>query len=246
MYSEEIQRRHYAGTAPSYDSELGQSPEHELALYILLGVVDSIQAESVLDVGAGTGRGLSFLMKRRPDLTIRGIEPVDELREVGYAKGIPRDWLIAGSGYDLPFPDGSFDIVTEFGVLHHVNRPELFIREMLRVARYGVFLSDTNNLGQGEVWGRLVKNIFYWLGLWKILSFIRTRGRGFIFEPNDGVWYFYTAFSHFSELRHKCHSVHVMNTRRTSRTHWFSASHVVIFATKPAVVEHSPLYIHLQ
>jgi SAM-dependent methyltransferase len=246
MHSEEVQRRHYADTAPSYDSELGQSPEHELALYVLLGVVDSIKAESVLDVGAGTGRGLRFLMKHRPDLTIRGIEPVDELRGVAYTKGIPREWLRAGSGYELPFPDASFDIVTEFGVLHHVERPELFVREMLRVARYGVFLSDTNNLGQGEAWGRLIKNLFYWLGLWRILSFIRTQGRGFIFEPNDGVWYYFTVFSHFPELRRKCHSVHVMNTRRTSRTHWFSASHAVIFATKPAVVERSPFYAHLK
>ena len=102
MRSQEIQRRHYADTAPSYDMELGQSPEHELALYVLLGIVDSINAESVLDVGSGTGRGLSFLMKNRPDLTIRGIEPVDELREVGYNKGIPRDWLTSGSGYEIP------------------------------------------------------------------------------------------------------------------------------------------------
>jgi SAM-dependent methyltransferase len=246
MYSEELQRRHYAETARSYDSELGQSPEHELALYVLLGVIDSVKAESVLDVGAGTGRGLGFLMKHRPDLRIRGVEPVDELRSVAYTKGIPRDWLTAGSGYELPFSDGSFDIVTEFGVLHHVERPALFIREMLRVARYGVFLSDTNNLGEGEVGGRLIKNLFYWLGLWRLLSFIRTRGRGFIFEPHDGAWYYFTIFSHFPELRRKCHSVHVMNTRRTSRTHWFSASHAVIFATKTAAVERSPFYAHLK
>ena len=246
MRSQEIQRRHYADTAPSYDMELGQSPEHELALYVLLGMVDSIKAESVLDVGSGTGRGLSFLMKHRPDLTICGIEPVDELRDVGYNKGIPRDWLTSGSGYEIPFPDASFDIVTEFGVLHHVERPELFVGEMLRVARYGVLLSDTNNLGQGGICGRLIKNLFYWLGLWRVLSFIRTQGRGFVFEPNDGVWYFYTVFSHFPELRRKCHSVHVMNTRRTSRTHWFSASHAVIFATKPTVVERSPFYAHLK
>jgi SAM-dependent methyltransferase len=246
MRPEEIQRRHYAGTAVTYDSEFGESPEHELALHVLLAVVGSIKAESVLDVGAGTGRGLRFLMDHRPSLTLHGIEPVDELRSIAYGKGIPRDWLRPGNGYKLPFPDASFDIVTEFGVLHHVESPELFVSEMLRVARYGIFLSDTNNLGQGGVWGRLVKNLFYWLGLWRILSFIRTQGRGFIFEPNDGVWYYYTIFSHFRQLRNRCHSVHVMNTRGTSRTHWFSASHAVIFATKPAIVERSPFYAHLK
>jgi ubiquinone/menaquinone biosynthesis C-methylase UbiE len=246
MHSDEIQREHYAHTATNYDDALGKSPEHELALYILLGFIDSISAESVLDVGAGTGRGLRFLMKHRPNLALHGIEPIDQLRNVAYGNGIPRDWLTRGNGYQLPFPDNSFDIVTEFGVLHHVERPELVIREMLRVARYGVFLSDTNNLGQGHTLSRLAKNLFYWLGLWRVLSLIRTWGRGFVYEANDGLWYYYTLFSHFSELRHKCHSVHVTNTRRTSSTHWFSASHAAIFATKAAIVERNKFYTHLK
>jgi SAM-dependent methyltransferase len=245
MHSEAVQRQHYAKTAASYDTELGQSPEHELALYLLLAVIDSLKAESVLDVGAGTGRALRFLMNQRKGLTLRGIEPVDELRNVAYSSGIPKDWLKMGNGYELPFPDASFDIVTEFGVLHHVEKPELFLREMLRVARYGVFLSDTNNLGQGRLIGRLIKNFFYWIGLWRVLCLVRTRGRGFVYEPHDGLWYYYTIFSHFPELRRKCHSIHVINTRRNSQTHWFSASHAVIFATKPAVIERSPFYTHL-
>jgi SAM-dependent methyltransferase len=246
--AEEIQRQHYATTAESYDFEsgLGQSPEHELALYVLLGLLDSMRATSVLDVGAGTGRGLAFLMQHRPSLTVRGVEPVDELREVGYAKGVPRECLVAGSGYELPFPDNSYDVVMELGVLHHVARPELVVREMLRVARFGILLSDTNNLGQGRLGGRLIKNLFYWLGLWKALTFVRTKGRGNVFEPNDGLWYYYTLFSHFAELSRVCQTVHVINTRRSSRTHWFSASHAAIFATKAAIKDRSPFFASLR
>jgi SAM-dependent methyltransferase len=245
---EAIQRRHYEQTATTYNDDLGlgQSPEHELALYLLLGLLDSVKAESILDVGAGTGRGLNFLMSRRPDLTLRGIEPVDELRAVAYRNGIPRDWLSPGDGYQLPFPDGSFDIVMEFGVLHHVERPDLVVSEMLRVARYGIFLSDTNNLGQGILLGRLVKNLCFWLGLWKALSFVRTRGRGFVFEPNDGLWYYYTVLSHMPFLRRNCHSVHVMNTRKSSSFHSLSASHAALFATKAAIIQRSPFYASLQ
>jgi ubiquinone/menaquinone biosynthesis C-methylase UbiE len=244
MLSEEIQRQHYTQTATSYHDNpgLGQSPEHELALYILLGLLDSVKAESFLDVGAGTGRGLTFLMRHRPDLRLRGIEPVDELRNVAYGAGVPREWLVSGSGYDLPYPDNSFDIVAEFGVLHHVEKPERVVREMVRVARYGVLLSDTNNLGQGGLGGRLVKNLFFFLGLWRFFSLVRTRGRGYVVEPTDGLWYYYTLFSHFSELSRLCHSVHVMNTRRNSRTPWLSASHATIFATKPAIVERAPFF----
>ena len=245
MRSDEIQREHYARTATSYDDEVGRCPEHELALYTLLGFIDSLRADTLLDVGAGTGRGLKFLMEHRPNLTVHGIEPVDELRGVAYDNGIPADVLSPGNGYALPFPDASIDIVAEFGVLHHAERPDRVVHEMLRVARYGIFLSDTNNLGQGGFLGRLAKNLFYWLGLWSVLVFIRTRGRGFVLEAHDGLWYYYTVFSHFPELREKCHSVHVMNTRRTSRTHWFSASHAALFATKATVVHRSPFYEHL-
>lgn len=246
MRAEDIQRQHYAETATRYDDELGQSPEHELALYLLLGITTSIKAESVLDVGAGTGRGLRFLANHRPGLRLHGVEIVDELREIAHARGIPREWMTAGSGYQLPFPDASFDIVTEFGVLHHVDRPELFVREMLRVARFGIFISDTNNLGQGGFGGRLVKNAFYWLGLWKALSFIRTRGRGFVVEPHDGLWYYYTLFNQFRELKHQCHSIHMINTRGTGITPWFSSSHAAIFATKAAIVERNSFYRHLR
>jgi ubiquinone/menaquinone biosynthesis C-methylase UbiE len=243
---EEIQRRHYAATALHYDEDFGETPEHELAMYILLGILDSLNTDSVLDVGAGTGRALKFFSARRPHLTVHGIEPVEELRNVGHANGIPRDCLTEGSGEALPFPDNSFDVVTEFGILHHVRRPHLVVREMLRVARFAVFISDTNNLGQGRFAGRLIKNLFYWLGLWNVLNFIRTRGRGSVYEANDGLWYYYTPFLHFGELRRECHSVHILNTRQTSRTHWFSASHVAILATKPAVLGLNPLFAWLK
>jgi SAM-dependent methyltransferase len=246
MRPEDIQRQHYAQTATSYDEDLGQSPEHEFAMYLLLGFIDSAKAESLLDVGAGTGRGMDFLMRNRPNLCLRGVEPVDELREVAYGKGISRESLTAGDGYRLPFPDNSIDIVTELGVLHHVKDPHLLVREMVRVARYGIFLSDTNNLGQGSLGGRLLKNCFYWLGLWKFFNFIRTKGRGSVFEPTDGLWYYYTVFSHHAELSRLCHSVHVINTRQISRTPWFSASHAAIFATKSAITGRSPFYAHLR
>ena len=113
MDPQDIQRQHYIQTADSYDLDLGSTPEHEFALYLLLGFIDSVRAESVLDVGAGTGRGLKFLMQHRPNLAVTGIEPVEELRRVGVNNGVPSSCLIEGDGSALPFPDASFDVVTE-------------------------------------------------------------------------------------------------------------------------------------
>ena len=71
--------------------------------------------------------------------------------------------LVLGSGLQLPFPDASFDAVCEFGVLHHVEHPNAVVREMLRVSKTAIFLSDTNRFGRGRLFARLVK-----LALWKL------------------------------------------------------------------------------
>jgi len=246
MHPEHLQRQHYAQTAHLYDVAVGNEPEHELALYLATGFIDSLKAESVLDVGAGTGRAIRFLRAHRPTLTTRGIEPVAELRRVAYDSGIPTDCLIAGDGYHLPFPDDSFDVVTEFGMLHHVADPESVVREMLRVARYGICLSDTNNIGQGQMVGRIIKTVCFTLGLWKALSFMRTGGRRSVYEPHDGLWYYYTVFSHLSDLRRRCNTIHVINTRGISIAPLFSASHALILATKRAALEKSPFYSQLR
>ncbi|MFT6580065.1 MAG: SAM-dependent methyltransferase [Alphaproteobacteria bacterium] len=48
------------------------------------------------------------------------------------------DWLdVACDAQRLPFADGSFDDIVMFDVLHHVERPPLFLREAARVLRPG-------------------------------------------------------------------------------------------------------------
>jgi SAM-dependent methyltransferase len=244
--AEKTQATHYVETASHYDATLGQTPEHELAQYVLLGVLKSLSATSLLDVGAGTGRAIRFFREHRPEMKIVGVEPSDAMRAVGYDAGIPQTCLVGGDGRKLPYPDSSFDVVTEFGVLHHVSDPVAVVSEMIRVARYAVYISDTNNLGQGGAWGRMVKNLFYWSGLWKPFSYVRTRGKGYAYEPSDGLWYYYTAFSHFNMLLRKCHSVHVTNTRRSSRTHWFSASHVALLAVKKEAALANAMFEYLR
>jgi SAM-dependent methyltransferase len=231
-HADAIQRKFYTSTASAYDQTCGRAPEHQFALHFLAAILDFTGASSVLDVGSGTGEVIRFFQHRSPSLHVVGTEPVDALRQQGHASGIPKEKLVEGDGRQLPFADQSFDFVVEFGVLHHVAKPSLVVDEMLRVARYGVFLSDTNNLGQGSLLGRLIKNMAYWCGLWGVLNAIRTRGKGYIFEPHDGLWYYYTALSHYRKLRAHCSSVHVLNTRGTSRLHAIDASHVAIVGLK--------------
>jgi ubiquinone/menaquinone biosynthesis C-methylase UbiE len=89
-----------------------------------------------LDVGTGTGRVIRYISERLPDVKIVGIEPDAALRDIALNEhGLPESAILKGNGLDIPFPDQSFDIVCEFAVLHHVQKPEKVVSEMLRVAR---------------------------------------------------------------------------------------------------------------
>src|SRR3954467_9596053 len=144
-----IQRDRHARIADQYE-EIHQDREHVVALALLEGMLGYLGADSLLDVGAGTGRTIRLLRTVRPELRLMGVEPVAELRRVGHEQGVPEADLIDGDGYALPFPDGSFDVVCEFGILHHVREPNRVVAEMLRVARKAVFVSDSNNFGGGH------------------------------------------------------------------------------------------------
>lgn len=229
----EIQRSYYTKNASDYDSmHLDSNDEHFFALSFLAGVVDYLGITSILDIGSGTGRALQYLKTRCPELRIVGVEPVSALREIGYSKGLSESQLIDGDATKLDFADGEFDLVCEFGVLHHIKRPELAVAEMLRTSRKAVFISDSNNFGQGSLAGRSIKQLFNFLGLWKIADLIKTRGTGYTISEGDGLAYSYSVFNNYKQIREQCCSVHLLNTRDGSINPYRSASHVALLGIK--------------
>jgi SAM-dependent methyltransferase len=187
--------------------------------------------KSVLDVGSGTGRALVHL-KKLPELRVRGVEPVQALREAAYAKGISPDELTSGDATALPFADGSFDLVCETGVLHHVAKPDKAVREMLRVARKAIFISDSNNFGQGSALSRLVKNALRLGGLWEAANYLRTGGRGHHESAGDGIFYSYSVFNQLPLIRAACERVHLSTAASDVAHPLWSANHVAIFGLK--------------
>jgi SAM-dependent methyltransferase len=116
------------------------------------------------------------LNRCRPGLRLVGVEPVEQLRHIGHANGLAVSELVDGDATHLSFDDGTFDVVCAFGVLHHVRSPERVVGAMLRVARKGVFLSDSNNVGQGAWAVRAVKQMLNAFGVWPTSS--RPGGEG--------------------------------------------------------------------
>jgi ubiquinone/menaquinone biosynthesis C-methylase UbiE len=229
----EIQRAYYAETAHRYDAmHVHEEGEHSLALGFMLSIIEYFGVRSVLDVGSGTGRSLLKVKMEKPDVRILGIEPSAELREIGHSKGLLEPELIDGDAMNLPFDDESFDLVCEFGALHHIPLPSVAVSEMLRVSRNLVFISDCNNFGQGSKLSRLSKQAIRALRLWPFADFIKTKGRGYSVGEGDGLAYSYSVFNDYSQIRKKCDSVHLLNTRDAGPNLYRTASHVAILGIK--------------
>lgn len=229
----ELQRRYYSRIASQYHVDhVLESSAHDLALTLLLGMLDYFEIQSVFDIGSGTGRAVLYIRKERPDINIIGIEPVVELRAVGHELGIPPDLLIDGDATHLTYGDGQFDLVCAFGVLHHIRRPDIAVAEMLRVARKAVFISDVNNFGHGSSWSKFVKQTLKALHLWRAAVYIKTRGKGYTMSEGDGLTYSYSVFNSAQQIREQCEIVHIMNTRGSGVHPSRTASHVALLGIK--------------
>lgn len=195
----EIQRRYYTETASDYDSmHAHEGDDEDEILRFVYAMLRLVGARSVLDVGAGTGRGVRNIQEAMPELIVRGIEPVAALIEQAVQKnGVPKGTLIQGVGEALPFPDASFDAVYSFGILHHIRHPNRVVREMLRVARKAVFISDSNRFGQGRHWLRLLKLALYKMKLWSLMNRLKTGGKGYLLTSGDGLAYSYSVYDSF-------------------------------------------------
>lgn len=198
----EIQRQYYADTAERYDSmHAREGAADAFSAKLLQAVVGLVDARSVLDVGAGTGLSLRLLKDALPRVSVCGIEPVRELIEQAARRGQTAPGpIIQARGEALPFSDASFDVVCEFAILHHVPNPGVVVKEMLRVARKAVFISDSNRFGQGSHIHRIVKLLLFKSRLWGVFNQLRTFGKGFLFSEGDGVFYSYSVYDSFEQI----------------------------------------------
>jgi len=235
LNSEIIQKDYYKKTAKNYDHMHGVDSgddEHTFALFQLIGLLDYLNISSILDVGSGTGRVIKFLNDKNKNVKIVGIEPVKELREIGYRNGIPNDILIDGNGLNIEFPNNSFDLVCEFGVLHHIKNNTKVVDEMLRVSKKAIFISDCNNFGSGTYLSRSLKQLINLLKLWNIYNYIRTRGKMYMISEGDGLFYSYSVFNNFSQIKKKCKSVHIFNTKDAGKNLYKTSPHITLLGIK--------------
>jgi hypothetical protein len=130
-----------------------------------LAATDIKSHETILDVGATSDQLYDFSnyleawYPHKSKITATGIDDAAFL-EVLY----PGLVFKKADGRDLPFPDGSFDVVHSSAVLEHVGsraNQEKFLSELVRVARRVLFITTPNRWFPIEV--HTVLPFVHWL-----------------------------------------------------------------------------------
>lgn len=95
-----------------------------------------LQYKTLLDVGCGNGF-FTYYFAKIYDTT--GLDSSETMLEINL-----HSKLVRGNAENLPFEDGFFDIVFCGNLLHHLGSPEKAIREMKRVAKNYIVISEPN------------------------------------------------------------------------------------------------------
>lgn len=107
----------------------------------LAETLEHCEAESILEVGCGDGSILRHLADAQPRAErLVGVDVKDPSLHVSAdLLNKPKFEWITAPGHELPFEDGSFDLVVIAHVLHHLepHRIDATLAEMLRVLRPG-------------------------------------------------------------------------------------------------------------
>src|SRR4029434_10291309 len=126
------------GHAPATVRQHGRRTAEEAAAFLLPSLRPGMR---LLDVGCGPGSITRGLAQRLAPGEVVGLdlsrETLAAAREDAAARGLTNLTYAAGSVYELPFRDQSFDAVYAHQVSQHLREPAAALREMLRVLRPG-------------------------------------------------------------------------------------------------------------
>ena len=104
--------------------------------------ISGMDINSVIDVGTGHGGVFDYWEWERKNPALKVCLDVKYIRP-----DISKTWhKIKASATNLPFKDESFDLVVSTEIIEHVpvEKHEMAVSEMVRVARKGVYITSTD------------------------------------------------------------------------------------------------------
>jgi ubiquinone/menaquinone biosynthesis C-methylase UbiE len=112
-------------------------PSHRAILRRIRALVGE-RSVSILDVGCGTGLLASRIREALPAAKVWGVDLVPDMLRKGadrWQRHSAHVLAVQGDSERLPFPSGSFDIVTCANSFHHYPHQDRAVAEMHRVLR---------------------------------------------------------------------------------------------------------------
>ena len=156
-------------------------------------------------------------------------------------KRLPQADFRTTGGENLPFEDNSFDLVVATGILHHVAFPRTVIREMLRVAKTALLVSDHNDFAMGPTLKRRLRLALYAAGLLPLYQRVTHFGRRIRFSNEDGWYYPYSLLNDFDLFVDHSRDVIIVPTRIRGRaeleTLMLRQSHLGIICFEPRIAK---------
>lgn len=93
----------------------------------------------ILEIGANNGEHFDFVIHDYEEYTATDLKVTDVL--IGKSRLSNKLILAKADAHNLPFEDSSFDRVLSTCVFHHLENPELALKECLRVTKPGGLIS---------------------------------------------------------------------------------------------------------
>jgi len=126
-----------------YDTPAGQAHDRVQKDDVRRFLHPASAGQTLLDVGCGTGHWSAFF--KDMDYRVTGVDVAPKMIEVGQT-AVPGCAFQVADACELPFGDGSFDVVASMATLEFLPDPAAAIREMLRCAKeHGRLLIGTLN-----------------------------------------------------------------------------------------------------
>jgi ubiquinone/menaquinone biosynthesis C-methylase UbiE len=123
---------------------------------LLRSMGGSLENADVLEIGCGAGGGATVLLDHLGARTVTAIDSDPEQIRRAQRRLVKRSGnvrLAVATADQLPFPEQCFDAVADFGVLHHVGRWQVALREVKRVLKpSGRFLFEEVTRAALEKW----------------------------------------------------------------------------------------------
>ena len=139
-----------------------------------------MSAESILDIGAGTGQLIARLAEMKPGARIVGVEPCREARAIA----VPGANLVESD-------DGVFEVVMCWHVLEHVFDPPAFVKDMVNRTRNGglVIIATPNQASPfswSKMWRGWIANHIYVMRRSMVRELMREAGLEIVAEQTWG------------------------------------------------------------